>query len=232
MEKTDPETCVLCGSPAVDAPRISVRQEHALSMRPSPIASRSAGRTATSCAPATAPRSGSFMPGPPAPTRTSTGTSASSSVPSCAASPATRPCTRPTRPPRRSPVPRAARRTGSGARSGIRWPCASTPLADAPASPPVAAATDARPRSRARGGPSRHVRVDCPPRGKHLREPRARVRAVLPGWHVDCDGGSCRRRGLRLAPPMTKGGVGRGAPGPAAIGGQCGRRTPTPAAAS
>jgi hypothetical protein len=30
MEKTDPETCVLCGSPAVDAPRISVRQEHAL----------------------------------------------------------------------------------------------------------------------------------------------------------------------------------------------------------
>lgn len=30
MEKTDPEACVLCGSPAVDAPRIFVRQEHAL----------------------------------------------------------------------------------------------------------------------------------------------------------------------------------------------------------
>src|SRR5688500_2998460 len=30
MEKTDPEACVLCGSPPVDAPRIHVRQEHAL----------------------------------------------------------------------------------------------------------------------------------------------------------------------------------------------------------
>jgi phage FluMu protein Com len=30
MEKTHPSTCVLCGAPAVDAPRIHIRQEHDL----------------------------------------------------------------------------------------------------------------------------------------------------------------------------------------------------------
>jgi hypothetical protein len=30
MEQTDPEACVLCGAPAVDAPRIFIRQELAL----------------------------------------------------------------------------------------------------------------------------------------------------------------------------------------------------------
>lgn len=30
MEKTDPSTCVLCGEPPVDTPRIFVRQDHEL----------------------------------------------------------------------------------------------------------------------------------------------------------------------------------------------------------